>query len=109
MAQGVYHSALWKAAEEEKDTLKSMIVCIMEDINLLKVKTGIGTMEEIAKAKKVEAVKQKEAEDRKRKNEDKVEAERRAKVQKEEENRKKTAEELAIVEEEKQKTREEQA
>ena len=82
----------------EKDTLKSMMVRMMEDINLLKGKAGIGTVEEIAKARKVEAEKKKEAEDRKKKNEDKVEAERRAKVQKEEENRKKTAEEQAAVE-----------
>ena len=109
VAQGVYHGALQKAVEAEKDTLKSMIVRMMEHINLLKGKVGIRIVEEIAKAKKVEAEKKKEAKDRKRKNEDKVEAERRARVQREEENRRKTAEEQAAVEEEQQKNREEQA
>ena len=107
VAQRVYHGALRKAAEGEKDTLSSLMVWMMEDMNLLKGKAGIGTVEEIAKAKKVEAEKKQEAKDRKRKNEDTVEAERMAKVQKEEENRRKTAEEQAAAEEEKQKKREE--
>ena len=91
MAKGVYDVVLRKAVETEKDTLKSMMVWMMEDINLLKGKAGIGTVEEITRAKKVEAEKKKEAEDRKRKNEDKIEAEKRAKVEKEEENRRKLA------------------
>ena len=44
LAQGVYHVALRKAAEAEKDTLKCMMVRMMEDINLLKGKAGIETM-----------------------------------------------------------------
>lgn len=93
VAQGVYHSALRKTAEAEKDILKNMIVCIIEDINLLKGKASIRTVEKIARANKVEVEKKKKAEDRKRKNEEKVEVEKRAKVQKEEENRRKSAEE----------------
>ena len=109
VVQGVYHRVLRNAAEAEKDTLKSIIVHMMENINLLKRKAGIGTVEEIARAKKVEAEKKKEGEDRKRTNEDKVEAERRAKLHKEEKNRKRSAKELIVVEEENPGRREEQA
>lgn len=46
-------------AETQKDTLKSMMICMIEDINLLKGKAGIRTVEGIASTKKVEAEKKK--------------------------------------------------
>ena len=57
----------------------------------------------------MEAEKKKEAEDRKRKTEDKNEAEQKAKAQKEEEKRRKNTEELAAAEEERQRKGEKQA
>ena len=99
VVQVVYHGILQSAAEGEKDILKTMMVHMMEDINLLKGKLGIGMVKEIARAKKVEAEKNKEVEDRKRKNADKVKAEKCEKVQKKEEIKRKSAEELAAAEE----------
>ena len=46
-------------AEREADGMRNMMVRMMEDMNLMKGKLGIGTVEEIAKAKKVEAEKKK--------------------------------------------------
>ena len=59
-----------------------MMIRMMEDLNLLKGKAGNGTVKEIAKVRKLEVEKKKEAENRNRKPEDKVEAGKRAKIQK---------------------------
>ena len=109
LAQGIYHKTKAYVAEREADSMRNMMVRMMEDMNLIKGKLGIETVEEIAKAKKVEAEKKKEAEERKRKTEDKNEAERKAKAQKEEENRRKVAEKLTAAEEEKQRKEKAQA
>ena len=109
LAQGIYHKTKEYVVEREADSMRNMMVRMMEDINLIKGKLGIGTVEEIAKAKKVEAEKKKEAEERKRKTEDKNEADRKAKAQKEEEKRRKNVEELTAAEEERQRKAEEQA
>ena len=61
-------------AEREADSMRNMMVWMMEAMNLIKGKSGVGTVEEIAKVKKVEAEKKKEAEERKWKTEDKNEA-----------------------------------
>ena len=109
LGQGIYHKTKVYVAEREADSMRNMMVRMMEDMNLIKGKLGIGTVEEIAKAKRVEADKKKEAEERKKKTEDKNEVERKAKAQKEEEKRRKNAEELAAAEEEKQRKEKEQA
>ena len=109
LGQGIYHKMKAYVAERERDSMRNMMVQMMEDMNLIKGKLGIGIVEEIAKAKKVEAEKKKEAEERKRKTEDKNEADRKEKAQKEEEKRRKNAEELVAAEEEKQRKAEEQA
>ena len=102
LKQGIYYKTKAYVVEREVDIMRNMMVRMMEDINLYKGKLGIEIVEEIAKAKKVEAEKKKEAEERKRKTEDKNEADQKAKAQKKEEKRRRNAEELAAAEEEKQ-------
>ena len=59
LAQGIYHKTKEHVSEREADSMRNMMVQMMEDMNLIKGKLGIGTVEEIAKAKKVEAKKKK--------------------------------------------------
>ena len=70
LAYGIYNKIKAYIVERETHSMRYIMVRIMEDMNLIKAKLGIGTVEEIIKAK-VEAEKKKEAEERKRKMEDK--------------------------------------
>ena len=105
----VYRPAKENVMRGENNEIKNVIRRLLSDMALIKGKLKIGMTDEIAVAEKAEAKRISEAEERRRRSEDKGEADRRARSQREEEEKQKKAERMAAEEEAKQKEREEQA
>ena len=108
-AAEVYRRAKENVMRGENDEMKGVMRRLLEDMALVKGKLKIGTANEIAEVEKAEVKRVSEAEDWKRRSEDRAEADRRARTQREEEERRKKAESMAAEEELKQQERERQA
>ena len=93
----------------ENDEMRGVMRRLLEDMALIKGKLKIGTADEIAEVERAEVKRVSEAEERKRRSEDRAEADRKARTQRDEEERRKRAENMAAEEEIKQQEREKQA
>ena len=83
-AREVYRRAKENILRGENDEMKGVMRRLLEDMVLIKGKLKIGTADEIAEVERPEVKRVSEAEERKRRSEDRAESDHRARTQREE-------------------------